>query len=225
MTVAAPAEARAVLRARGDSESFADTPWRIIPMGDAADRLDLLITGVGKANAAGATAWALASRNHSAVVNLGIAGSLPGEDGTPRLPLGAAALADASIFADEGLFSDEGFVDVASMGFPPLPGEGGCSVPADPTLLAALRPLADAVGPVATVSTCAGADALAAEVARRTGALAEAMEGAACALAAARAGAPFVELRVISNTTGSRRRQRWDMRGALDRLHDIAAAI
>ena len=108
----------------------------------------------------------------------------------------------------------------------------GLRVPADPGLLAMLRPIADRVGPIATVSTCAGTDVIAQNISRRTGAVAEAMEGAAvgftalCVSASAgRRVIPFVEARVISNTTGDRDRQRWDLRGALDGLSALAGGI
>jgi futalosine hydrolase len=59
----------------------------------------------------------------------------------------------------------------------------------------------------------------------RTGAVAEAMEGAAVALVAHRLRIPMAEVRVVSNTTGSRPRQVWDLKGALARLSDLAAAL
>ena len=69
-----------------------------------------------------------------------------------------------------------------------------------------------------TVATCSGSDAAAAEVARRTGAIAEAMEGAAVVHAARRLATPAIELRAISNTTGDRAAQVWDLPSALQSL-------
>jgi hypothetical protein len=48
----------------------------------------------------------------------------------------------------------------------------------------------------------------------------EAMEGFSCALAARRINpdARFAEIRVVSNTTGDRARQRWDLDRALARM-------
>ena len=54
--------------------------------------------------------------------------------------------------------------------------------------------------------------------AARTKAVAEAMEGAAVVHAARRLGVPAIELRVISNTTGDRDNQKWDLAGALAAL-------
>lgn len=110
------------------------------------------------------------------------------------------------------------------MGFP-IGGFAGSAVPVDEGVLGAIRPLADAAGPVATVSTCSGLDSLAGQVRARTGALAEAMEGAAVGQVAHRLGIPFGELRVVSNTTGDRPRQVWDLKGALERLAAVLGLL
>jgi nucleoside phosphorylase len=81
------------------------------------------------------------------------------------------------------------------------------------------------VGGVATVSTCSGTDVLAARVCERTGAVAEAMEGAAVALVGARLGVAAGEVRVISNTTGERSRQVWDLPTALRGVERFAARL
>ncbi|MCH7864601.1 MAG: futalosine hydrolase, partial [Proteobacteria bacterium] len=54
--------------------------------------------------------------------------------------------------------------------------------------------------------------------ARRTGALCEAMEGAAVVHAARRKRVPGIELRSISNTTGDRSSQQWDLKRGLSAL-------
>ena len=93
----------------------------------------------------------------------------------------------------------------------------GNAVPVDEALL----DMAGAVfriGPIATVATCSGTDEAADAIARRTGALAEAMEGAAVVHAARRLRVPALEVRAISNTTGDRDRQVWDLAGGLAAL-------
>ncbi|MFN7614153.1 MAG: hypothetical protein ACK5P8_03050 [Phycisphaerae bacterium] len=62
-------------------------------------------------------------------------------------------------------------------------------------------------------------------VAVRTKAIAETMEGAACALVSLRAGIPFVEVRAISNYTGDRAKQAWDIKGALASLERLFATM
>jgi len=221
MVVASPAEATAILRALGQGAEA--EPWRLLEL---TDRLDLLVTGVGKTCAAGAVARALDPDRHAAVLSLGVAGALPGSGLEP----GVSVLADASVFADEGVVTPDGFTDLAEMGFPSAPGLG-VAVPTDPRLSAALAPIADARGTIATVSTCSGTDAQAALVVARTGAIAEAMEGAAVGVVTARVGvsagrsSAFAEVRVISNTTGRRGQQRWGLAGALDRLGGLAGLL
>ena len=84
----------------------------------------------------------------------------------------------------------------------------------------ALNSLADhfRCGPIATVATCSGTDEAARQVEQRTGAVAEAMEGAAVVHAAFRLGVGAIELRTISNTTGNRQQQIWKLDEALTAL-------
>lgn len=155
-------------------------------------------------------------------MNLGIAGALP--NGKP-LAIGSTVAATRSIYADEGLALPDGsFVGCSQMGFPlgPFDDRG---VPASPGLLDCLGPLVSTTAPVATVSTCSGTDALASTVAERTLAVAEAMEGAAVGQVAAKLGVPFIELRVISNTTGNRECQVWSIGEALDVLGELARDV
>ena len=218
LVVAAPTEAAAVRRGIGlDGPSRDPAPWCPVPLAPGAD---LLLTGVGKANAAGAVAATLACGRYGLVINLGIAGALPA--GPAPAPIGAVVFAEASIFADEGVQAEQAFRSLAELGWGTAP-DGTDVLRPDPGLATSLRALATRHGTVATVSTCSGTDALAAEVVRRTNAIAEAMEGAAVLLAAARAGVPAAEIRVVSNTTGDRARQQWDIAAAMNRLSTLAA--
>lgn len=215
LVVAAPSEARAV---GGERVASMIVPWTPTPI---AESVDLVLSGVGKANAAGATAAALARGGYGAVINLGVCGTLPGSPAA----IGDVVLATRSVFADEGVESEAGakWEPMAALGFPTaIDGDG---VAGDVELVPLLRPLAAHAGVIATVSTCSGTDARAAAVAQRTGALAEAMEGASVLLAAARLRVPGAELRVVSNTTGERGKQKWELRPALAILGDVARGI
>lgn len=224
LVIASPLEARAVLASIAphvtDTASF---QWRAAPV---APHVELIVTGIGKANAAAATALALHQAPYRAILSLGIAGALPDSN----LALGDAVVASSSIYADEGLLTPDGFQTCAAMGFPLGPFDGN-AVDTNPALLAPISPLVQHTGPIATVSTCSGTDALAQTVRRRTGAIAECMEGAAiahvCAVWEARHAVPrpFAEVRVISNTTGDRARQSWDMKRALTNLGETTRAI
>ncbi len=211
MAVAAPAEVRAVLRGLGDPGTEIPGAWESRPIGD---RFEVLVTGVGKANACGAVSRQLARSSYGAVVSAGIAGVLPSAPAS--IVLGTVVAADVVCMADEGVETPEGFVSIASLGFDPLP--GGESLPVASGVLGWLRGVTECVGTIATVSVCSGTDAAAGRVAGRTGAVAEAMEGAGVALAAVRAGVAFGEIRAISNTTGDRSGQRWDLPRALSSL-------
>lgn len=223
LVTAAPAESRAVAGALGVRPPAAD--WSPVPAGPG---IHLVQSGVGKVNAAAAVLLALPLVRPASVVNLGICGSLPGP---APAPLGAVVLATASVYADEGVQTPDAFLTLDALGFP-LGGASfsGSGVAGDGPLLARLAQglPGHVVGAVATVSTCSGTDALAAAVAARTGGVAEAMEGAAIAHALARLPAPrpaFAEVRVVSNTTGDRASQRWEMKAALARLGEVARAV
>lgn len=208
--VAAPKEVRAVLDVLGPDAAIPD-PWGAVEH----PRFVVVRSGVGKAAAAGATARWYRPDHHAGVLSLGLGGSLPNS----ALRIGDVVLADPSFMADEGVGTPDGFLDLAAIGF----AEDAPLLRPDPASRAALERLVDQTGGVATVSTCSGTDARAFEISGRTGALAEAMEGAAVGLAARRIHpeARFAEIRVISNRTGDRENQGWDLRGALERLRAV----
>ncbi len=216
LAVASDLEARAVC----GGPAPAARPWEAVPLPGSPDQgLWILVTGVGKAAAAGGVAHALTLRRFRGVVSVGIAGALPGPDAPPLLSVVAAT---AASFADDGIRTSAGLRDLATAGFPPF----ACGEMASPSpLLKALAPLATRTGVIATVSAGSGTDALAHEVAERTGAIAEGMEGAAVALAAERLEAAWGEIRVISNTTGERSRQVWDLAGSLAVLGRVIGGL
>ncbi len=223
IVTAAPKEAAAVVSGLGGQR--APEAWRTVTAGS---RFDVVLSGIGKANAAGATARALDPARHGGVLNVGVCGALPDGGAAPL----DVVVASESVYADEGLETSEGFLDAARMGFPPGMNERqGVRCPGDVALGEALRPEADAVGPIATVSTCSGTEALARSVRDRTGGVAEAMEGAAVGFCVQRiadvhgAPLPFLEVRVVSNRTGERAAQEWDLEGALQRLSDLCARL
>jgi futalosine hydrolase len=226
LAVAAPAEARAIAQAVTDIDHTSDLeraghePWRTIALNH---RLHLVLTGVGHAPAAAAVACTYDPDAHAGVCSIGVAGALPGTNIAPADLVVATHLIDAHT----GLRTEAGFTDSAQMGFPPLPGLTHNTIIADTHAIDpdALPPHTRA--PIATVATCSGTDALARDVASRTHAACEAMEGFACALAAKRLAPdrPVIELRVISNTTGDRANQHWDLPRALDMLADLARVL
>ncbi len=190
----------------------------------AAPEVRVVVAGIGRTNAAAATAEALTEARatgapFAAVISTGIAGALPGSN----LALGTVIVADACVYAEEGIALPEGQGDMRVLGFPLGDFEGN-RVPVDGALLVAFRSLGPACA-IATVATCSGTDAAALSVRTRTGAMAEAMEGAAVVHAARRVGVPAIEIRSISNTTGDRATQRWDIAAAFAALQRVGDAL
>ena len=190
----------------------------------AAPEVRVVVAGIGRTNAAAATAEALTEARatgapFAAVISTGIAGALPGSN----LALGTVIVADACVYAEEGIALPEGQGDMRVLGFPLGDFEGN-RVPVDGALLVAFRSLGPACA-IATVATCSGTDAAALSVRTRTGAMAEAMEGAAVVHAARRVGVPAIEIRSISNTTGDRATQRWDIAAAFAALQGVGDAL
>ena len=190
----------------------------------AAPEVHVVVAGIGRTNAAAATAEALADARaagapFAAVISTGIAGALPGSN----LALGTVIVADACIYAEEGIALPEGQGDMRVLGFPLGDFEGN-RVPVDGALLLAFRALGPACE-IATVATCSGTDVAALSVRTRTGAMAEAMEGAAVVHAARRVGVPALEIRSISNTTGDRATQQWDIAAAFAALQRVGDAL
>lgn len=224
IVVAAPVEAEAVLRGLGDyGGGRGGGLWKLIE----TERHDVVVSGVGKANAAGATGRMVDEGRHAGVLSLGIGGSL-----VEGVVIGSVVLGTESVFADEGMESEEGFTDLESMGFGPGMGLEdsrviGKGVRCDLSLDLVGSEVDLERGVIATVSTCSGTDGRAAVIRGRTGAICEAMEGAAVGLAARRCSSRvgFGEVRVISNTTGDRGRQVWDLRGALGVLERVASVL
>lgn len=214
LAVAAPKEAAAVLAAFSMQPPVRE--WTLIPLNE---RFDLVVTGVGKAAAAGAVARVIDPARHGLVLSVGIAGSIGRAAG-----IGSVVLATRCELADDGVQSSDGYRPLSSSGFGPFPPDKASGIDVPPSVIAVLQPLADVLGPVATVSLCSGTDT-AAEALEQRAFAAEAMEGAAVALVAVRLGVSFGELRVVSNNTGERSRQRWDMAVAFASLTAVLGRL
>jgi futalosine hydrolase len=171
-----------------------------------SDSAYVVVGGIGRTNAAVTTTTAIHDEGpFDVVISAGVAGSLP----EGELSIGDVVVASSCVYAEEGLITPEGFQDMSAMGFA-LGDFSGNSVPVDAMLLDRLGAIG-MTGSIATVATCSGTDEQAALVADRTGCVCEAMEGAAVVHAARIAGLPAIEIRVISNSTGNREAQKWDL--------------
>ncbi len=174
--------------------------------------------GVGKVAAALGTIEALDRFRPRAVLSFGLCGRYPGAG----LAVGAPCLVERTFCADEGVETPAGFSSLAQMG---LADEGAYDADAGlvARVLAVAGPLPRVVA--ATVSTCAGTDALARRRRARLAAEVETMESAAVAAACRLRAVPWVEIRVVSNETGDRDRAAFDLEGAAARCRALAARV
>lgn len=225
IVAAVPVEVRLLL---GDADVPVDAGWTT---SNPRAGLDVVVAGIGRVNAAAATATAIAARpDHSpyaAVINVGVAGALPKR----QLSIGDVVIASRCVFAEEGIALPDGPRDMTGLGFElvnDVPWATGNTITPHGDLVAELMHRLGShtcAEPIATVARCSGTDGAANEVVALTGAFAEAMEGAAVVMTAQRLGVPAAEVRVISNTCGDREHQQWDLSAALKRLDSVVNAI
>ncbi|MDT8421558.1 MAG: futalosine hydrolase [Desulfuromonadales bacterium] len=216
LIAATPLETRALRQQMQLEPASADQSYR----GQTAAGLEtrLLHTGIGPASTAISLTRALERARPAAVLMVGCGGSYPGSG----LANGALALASEEIFGDLGTATPEGFLPLEKMAIPVTPPPVQ-RIPLHSELLQAASQLLTRAarnegkqfrcGPFVTVSTCSGTPRLSDELERRTAGICESMEGAAAALACACYRVPFLELRGISNPTGSRDPRQWDIEG------------
>ncbi|HST50298.1 futalosine hydrolase [Jatrophihabitans sp.] len=172
-----------------------------------AGLVDAVSGGVGPVAAAVSTGRLL-GQGYDVVISAGIAG------GFPPAEVGTLVVADAVVHADLGAETADGFSSMAELGW------GEVRHGLDPALVTEIRRRTGArAGAVLTVSTATGSRRRTEQLlAAHPDALAEAMEGFGCYLAAAAAGVPFAELRAIANPVGPRQRESWRIADALTAL-------
>lgn len=182
----------------------------------SGQELNLLHTGVGPTATAISLTRFLEREQPKAVFMIGCGGNYPNSG----LTIGDLALATEEIFGDLGAMTEQGFLMLEKMEIPvePPPVQRIKLASSLQSAAADLLKTADrqlACGPFVTVSTCSGTPQLSRELEKRTSGICENMEGAAAAQACASYEVPFLELRGISNPTGTRDPEQWDLkRGA-----------
>lgn len=184
--------------------------------GEAGERdlnVTLVVSGLGKANAAAALA-ATAARlpAQPTVVHLGIGGVYPGSE----LPLGSAAVAASERDLDLGVGEDRSRAGLEAIGLELVAGLVASN------RIELLTPLARAVAtaaeaPLVDFATSDGvtaSPAAARDTAERYSVAIESMEGFAAAQVALAFGLEYVEVRGVSNRVGERDRAAWHIGGA-----------
>lgn len=153
----------------------------------------------------------------AAVLLCGCGGSYPDSD----LQIGDLALASDEVHADLGVATATEFIPLDQLDIPQdpqlMPSTQQRFELNSPLLTWARQQLPEvACGSFVTVSCCSGHPQLSDELQRRTGGLCENMEGAAAAQVCAEFGLPLLELRGISNPTGSRDPQLWNIKAGVE---------
>lgn len=147
-----------------------------------------------------------------AVILCGCGGSYPDSG----LSIGDLALASSEIYGDCGVSTDGGFVPLEQLKIPQhsrLAPVFQQSYPLDtPLYQRAVQLLPQAyTGPFVTVNNCSGTLELSRQLQRQTAGICENMEGAAAAQVCAEFACPLIEVRGISNPTGTRADELWDI--------------
>ncbi len=173
-------------------------------------------SGIGQAAMAIQLTRLLERFSPQTVLLCGCGGSYPDSG----LQNGDLALASEEICGDLGAATADHFIPLAQLDIPQQPGlmlttQQAYSLQSTVTDLARTI-LPDAhFGPFVSVNCCSGHARLSEELQQRTGGICENMEGAAAAQVCAEYRLPLLELRGISNPTGTRDPQQWDIaRGA-----------
>ena len=184
-------------------------------------RIIVCAGGVGKVNAAAATAVMIERYQPQLVINTGCAGAYSGSG----LSVGNLVVASEEVLADEGVVVTEGWKDLRYMNLPVVE-QGGLScynvLPLSRHASEKAMQLADYYGVFlmrgrfATVSTCSGTRQYGGELVLRWSALAENMEGAAVAQICLRCGIDCLEIRGISNVVEERDLKKWDIPRAVE---------
>lgn len=193
-------------------------------------RLVCCAAGIGKANAAAASAVLIEQYQPRRIIITGCGGAYPGSG----LAVGDLAIASEELFGDEGTVTPRGWLDLKQMGLPLLQlGEQNWygTIPLALHETEKVLQLADSHGlrltrgRFVTVSTCSGTKERGLELARRYQAICENMEGAAISLNALRYGVPCLEIRGISNLVEDRDLSRWEIDRAVESAQRLVIKV
>lgn len=184
-------------------------------------RVVICAGGIGKINAAAATAVMIERHQPQLVINTGCAGAYIGSG----LAVGDLVTASEEVLADEGVIVEEGWKDLRYMSLPTLESGGRPCF----NTIALSRPASDKAmqladyhgiflmrGRFATVSTCSGTVLRGQELSRHWNVIAENMEGAAVAQVCRRYELDCLEIRGISNLVEERDLKKWEIRRAVE---------
>ena len=177
--------------------------------------------GIGKINAAAATAVLIEKCHPRLVINTGCSGAYLASG----LSVGDLAVASDEFLGDEGVLTAEGWQDLRFMGLPTLihgNQQFHNAIPLSKHAAEKAMHLADYYGVklvrgrFITVSTCSGSRQRGEELARSFHGICENMEGAAVAQTCLRYGIDCLEIRGVSNLVDERDMNTWDIPRAVE---------
>lgn len=170
------------------------------------NNFDVIVTGIGKSNAAFSSCISLINSYYHRVYLLGICGAYRYSDLKP----GDIVCITEDYFADEGLLDSEGEYKLLSeLGFALNDGRS-CSE------FNCIQGLEKVIGN--TVSFLSGTEKTADLYQSKTGAAVENMEGASLGMVCEKLNIPAYQVRAISNFCGDRKNQKWDIKKAVNTL-------
>ncbi|MDY6776457.1 MAG: futalosine hydrolase [Halobacteria archaeon] len=206
--VAMEEEAEAVLGER-EAEAVDEVLGR--PVYSCGDSL-VVVTGIGRSNAAASVTLALERYDIEKVVDAGIGGAFR----DTAVEVGDVVMGTRAVHADLGLTSDE-FHGMEDLGFETAPGRY------NEYDLSPVNVETDGSGAVATVSSVSANDRTAREIRERTGAVVEDMETAGVAQVCYLRDVEVSAVIAVSNYTGDG--GEWDFEKGLDALSDAVDEI
>jgi futalosine hydrolase len=175
---------------------------------------DILLahSGIGLVNMAILTSQILNQYKPDIVFLVGCGGSYPNSG----LSNGDLVLADCEIYGDLGVETDDDFLllsGIASNSKEIKVRDVQQKITFNKNLINLIVESIPqiTVGPFVSVNCCSGTPELSQKLEQRTKGLCENMEGAAAAQLCAEANIPMIELRGISNPTGTRDPEQWDL--------------
>jgi futalosine hydrolase len=184
------------------------TAMEVAPVASAiGSRVDLLTTGIGMVATAVACARALTKTSYDLAIDVGICGAFD-----RSLPPGSVVHVTEDRIAELGAEDGDGFLTMADL---QLPAEERFVNVAPPTNAAlAMLPAVRGI----TVNTVHGNPSSIDAIVARCRPQVETMEGAAFMSACLAAGAPFAQVRAVSNFVERRNRDAWRMADAIANL-------
>jgi futalosine hydrolase len=217
LLAAAPAETTLLRAELEQTQAYAHFPHHLFSGSINGNEVLLAHGGIGSVNMAIQTTRLLSQIPIDQVLLFGCGGHYP----QAALKTGDISLATSETYGDLGVETGSGFIPLEQLDIPQNPQLGPPvtqKIALDPELLSWAQSILSqaATGPFVTVTRCSGTTDLSDQLQERTGGICENMEGIAVAEVCQRFHIPLLELRGMSNPTGTRDSKLWNIRLAVE---------